>query len=114
MVQKLHHELLEHLALLQALAILGEGRRIPHRIIRRQSDKPAIKQVVVQLLHQLTFRTDAVENLKQQRAEQALRRNRWPALLGIEPRKARAQLLQHDPDELTYPCAMGGSQEPVP
>ncbi len=41
---------------LQPLAILGERRCIPHRIVRRQADEPATQQVVVQLLHQLPFR----------------------------------------------------------
>src|SRR5437660_3571713 len=35
---------------------LGEGGRVPDRIVRRQSDEPAIQKIVVQLLHQLAFR----------------------------------------------------------
>ena len=50
-MQELGHELLEYVALLQPLAVLRERRRIPHRIIRGQPDKPAIEKVVGQLLH---------------------------------------------------------------
>jgi hypothetical protein len=50
MVQQPGHELLQDVAALQPLAVLGEGRGIPHRIVRRQSDEPAQQQVVVELL----------------------------------------------------------------
>ncbi len=99
-VQKLRHELLEHLALLQTLAVLGEGRRIPHRIIRGEPHKPAIEQVIIQLLHQLPLRPDAIENLDQQRAQQLFRRYRGPALLRIKTGKAPAQILQDVSDKL--------------
>ncbi len=46
MVEQPRHELLEHLAGLQPFTVLGEGRRVPYRVVRRQSDKPAIQQVV--------------------------------------------------------------------
>src|SRR6266481_942803 len=59
-MQELGHELLEHLALLQALAVLRKRRWIPHPIIRGQPNKPAIEKVVVQLFHQLPFRAHAV------------------------------------------------------
>ena len=59
MIEQPRHELLKHLAGLQAFAVLGERRWIPHQIVRRQADEPAIQQVVVQLLHQLPLRADA-------------------------------------------------------
>ena len=73
MVQKPGHELREHIAVLQPVAVLGEGGRVPDRIVRRQSHEPAIQKIVIQLLHQLAFRADAVEHLQQQGAQQLLR-----------------------------------------
>src|SRR3954447_57898 len=66
MVQKPGHELREHIAVLQPLPVLGKGGRVPDRIVRRQSHEPAIQKIVVQLVHQLAFRADAVEHLQQQ------------------------------------------------
>src|ERR1700724_796635 len=40
-IQKLRHELLKHLAVLQSSPVLGESRRVPHRVVaqaRRTSD----------------------------------------------------------------------------
>jgi hypothetical protein len=75
-VQKLGHELLEHVALLQPIPVLREGRRVPHGIVRGKPDEPAIQKIIVELLHQLPLRADAVERLQQQGAQQLLRRDR--------------------------------------
>ena len=69
MVQKLGHELGKHLPVLQPVAVLGEGGRVPDRIVGRKAHEPAVHQIVIQLLHQLAFRPDAVEHLEQQRAQ---------------------------------------------
>jgi hypothetical protein len=47
MVQKLHYELLEHLALLQAFAVLGKRRRAPHGVVGSKTNEPAIEKIVV-------------------------------------------------------------------
>src|SRR5882672_1915945 len=94
MVQKPGHELREHIAVLQPLAVLGEGGRVPDRIVRRQSHEPAIQKIVVQLLHQLAFRADAVEHLQQQGAQQLLRRDRRTSLAGVEPPRLRFKSLK--------------------
>jgi hypothetical protein len=60
MVQKLGHEFAKHLAVLQSVAVLREGGRIPDRVVGRKSHEPAVQEIVVQLLHQLAFRPDAV------------------------------------------------------
>jgi hypothetical protein len=51
--QKFGEELARHLSPEQPVAVLAEHRRNPDRIIDAQADKPAIKQIVLQLLHQL-------------------------------------------------------------
>ena len=99
MVQKPGHELREHIAVLQPLPILGEGGRVPDRIVRRQPDEPAIQKIVVQLFHQLAFRADAVEDLQQQGAQQLLRRDRRTSLAGVELSKAAVQIAQNIPDK---------------
>lgn len=60
---QLPQELAHDLLLEQPLAILGTLGRVPHRIIRRQSDEPAEQQVVVKLLQQQPLRADYVERL---------------------------------------------------
>jgi len=99
MVQKPGHELREHIAVLQPFPVLGEGGRVPDWIVRRQSNEPAIQKIVVQLLHQLAFRADAVEHLQQQGAQQLLRRDRRTSLAGVEPPKAAVQITQNIPDK---------------
>jgi hypothetical protein len=74
--QQLGHELVEHLALLKALAVLGEGGGVPHPIVGRQSDEPAEQQIIVELLHQQPLRPQAIKHLQQQGAQQLLRRDR--------------------------------------
>ena len=71
-------------AVLQPVAVLREAGRIPNRIVGRKAHEPAVQQIVVQLLHQLAFRPDAVEHLQQQSAQQLLRRNRRAAFARIE------------------------------
>ena len=102
MVQKPGHELREHIAVLQPLPVLGEGGRVPDRIVRRQSHEPAVQKIVVQLLHQLAFRADAVEHLQQQGAQQLLRRDRRTSLAGVEPPKAAVQITQNIPDKFPH------------
>src|SRR5689334_3528947 len=52
-VQHLNEELGCNIALEQPIPVLAEYGRIPHRFIRRQPDKPAEQQIVVELLHHL-------------------------------------------------------------
>ena len=65
MIQQGLHEPLEHIAILQPLPVLGECGGNPNRRIRRQADKPAKQQIIIQLLHQLAFRPQAVKRLEQ-------------------------------------------------
>ena len=102
MPQQLGHELLEHLALLQPLAVLGECGRIPDRVIGQQPNEPAKQKIVVQLLNQLPLRADAEEHLQQQRAQKLLRRYRRTAFAGIKPAQAVAQLFQHVADQVAH------------
>jgi len=100
MVQKLAHELREHLAVLQSVSVLGEGSRSPDRIIGRKPHERTIQKIVVQLLYQLSFRSDAVEHLQQQCAQQLLRRDRGTSLARVELPQVTVQLAEHLTDEL--------------
>lgn len=51
----------------QAIAVLGEDRWHPHGIVRREPDKPAVEQIVIQLLHELPLAANGVEDLQQAR-----------------------------------------------
>jgi hypothetical protein len=55
------HELRKHVAVLQPLTVLREAGRVSDRIVRRQPHEPAVQAIVVQLLHQPSFRQNAVE-----------------------------------------------------
>jgi hypothetical protein len=55
------HELRKHVAVLQPLTVLREAGRVSDRIVRRQPHEPAVQAIVVQLLHQPSFRPNAVE-----------------------------------------------------
>lgn len=67
----------------QAFAVFGEDRGHPHSIVHGQPDKPAEQQVVLDLLHQLTFRTDAVQHLKQHGAQQLFRSDAGTAAFDV-------------------------------
>ena len=101
-IQKLRHELLKHLAVLQSIPVLGESRRVPHRVVRRKPGEPAIQKIIVELFHQLAFRADAVEHLEQQGAQQLLRWDRGAARARIELSEAGAQVFQNRPNQLPY------------
>src|ERR1700720_1667711 len=105
-IQKLRHELLKHLAVLQSIPVLGESRRVPHRVVRRKPGEPAIQKIIVELFHQLAFRADAVENLEQQGAQQLFRWDRGAARARIE--------LSDPPKPAPLPAAKDASPAPAP
>lgn len=76
----------------QAIAVLGEDRRHPNRIVRREPDEPAVEQIVIQLLHELPLAPNGVEYLQQERAEELLGRNRGATDGRIQRLKARGEL----------------------
>ena len=57
-----------HVRFQQAVAILGEGGRVPLR--RVQTDKPAEQQVVIHLFHQQALAADRIQHLQQLRPQQ--------------------------------------------
>src|SRR5258707_12227204 len=59
----------EYLAALQPVAVLREHGRVPHQVVGRKSHEPAVQKIVVQLLHQLAFRPNAVQHCQQQTAQ---------------------------------------------
>jgi hypothetical protein len=75
MIHELGQELPRHVGLEQPIAILREHRRHPYRLVHAEPDEPAIKKVIIELLHQLPFRPDRIERLQQKRTQQPLRRN---------------------------------------
>src|SRR4029077_10448302 len=78
----------------QAISIFAEHGRIPHRVVSRQSDKPTEQQIVVELLHQKPLGANRVERLQQQRAQQPLRRDRWPSVSRVQLTERRRQTSQ--------------------
>jgi hypothetical protein len=108
--QTLHPRLRQHraqelggdVALQQAIAVLGERRVIPHRIVNANADEPAEQEFELQPLHQLPLRSDRIERLQQHRPNELLRRDRGPADPGVErrelPRKRRQSLVHHHAD----------------
>ena len=105
--QPLHPRLRQHraqelggdVALQQPLAVLGERRVIPDRIVNAEADKPAKQQVELQPLHQLPLRADRIERLQQHRPQKLLGRDRGTADPRIERRelaRQRRQRLVHN------------------
>ena len=94
-IEKLAHEFGENLAVLQPGAVLREHGRIPDAIVGRKTHEPAVQEIVVQLLHQLPFRADAVEHLQQQGAQQLLRRDRGAPLARVQRPQAAVQFAEH-------------------
>lgn len=94
-VQHAGKELGRDIACEQAVTVLAEGGGIPDWIIGRQSDKPAEQKIVVELLHQLPFRTHRIERLHKQCPQQSFRRHRWPAVARVQLVELPRQPCQH-------------------
>jgi hypothetical protein len=84
-------KLRRHIAFEQPVAVLGERRGIPYRVLDAQPDKPAEQQIMVDPLDQLPLRADRIERLQQQGAQQPLRRDRLAAERRIELLKLARQ-----------------------
>jgi hypothetical protein len=98
--QHADHEFAGNIAIEQSIPVLAEHRRIPHWIVHREADEPPEQQIVVELLHQLPFRSHRIEGLQQQRAQQALWRNRRTAIAGIKLGKSARHLHKRRIDNL--------------
>ena len=81
---QLLQELPNHLVIEEPLPVLGECGGVPDRIIRAQAHKPAVKQVVVQLLEQKPLGANPVERLQERGQQQLLGRYRGPAFCGVQ------------------------------
>src|SRR5271168_4635433 len=92
MVEKLAHEFLQDLAVLQPVTVLRERRRIPDRIIGGEPDEPTKQEIVIQLFHELALRAQAIEYLDQQGAQQLFRWNRRAPFARIKLPQAAAQI----------------------
>ena len=67
-----HHggkELHRDLARQQPVAVLREGRGVPHRIVHAETDEPTEQQVELDAFDQLALRADTVECLQQKGAQ---------------------------------------------
>ncbi len=100
--QHLSQELRRDLPFQKPVAVLGEARMVPARIVDPQAHEPAEQQVELQPLHQLPLRADRIERLQRHRLQQHLRRDRRPTHPRIEPceflRKALQRLIGERPD----------------
>ena len=92
--QKRGKEVPRHLGLEQPVAVVREHRRMPHRAIERQADKPAEQQVVVDLLHQHPLGAHREEGLQQRRPQQHLGRDPRPAHRRVQRLEAPVQRRQ--------------------
>lgn len=93
---------LGNVALKEPAPVLGEHGRIPDGIVHGQAHEPAEHEGVVELLQELALAPDAVEGLKQDRAEELLRGDRGVAAVGVEQaeagREGLQRLIHHRPD----------------
>ena len=87
-------ELRRDLAFQLPVAVLGEARMVPARIVDPQAHEAAEQQVELRPLHQLPLRADRIERPQQHRPQQRFRRDRGPTHPRIEPREVLGQALQ--------------------
>src|SRR5262249_9600728 len=80
-----------HLASQQPVAVFGEGRGIPYRVLDAEPDKRAKQRIIVDALDKLALRADGVECLQQQSAHQPLRWDRLPTDRRIQPSELARQ-----------------------
>ena len=93
--QHLGEETLRHAFAKQAVTVGAESRVVPYRFVDIHADKPAIEQVVFDVLDQLALGADREQRLDQAGPEQAFRRNRRPATARVQRRKLGAHALQN-------------------
>jgi len=92
-------QLHRHVTGQQPVAVLGEGRRVPHRIVHPKPHEPAEQQVELDPLDQLALGADRIERLQQQGAQQPLGRDRFPAGRRVERIERRRQVGQRRVDD---------------
>jgi hypothetical protein len=73
---------------------IDASRKNASAVIGRKPHEPAVQKIVIQLLHQLSFRPNAVEYLQQQCAQQLFRRDRGTPFAGVELIQATVQFAQ--------------------
>ena len=78
----------------QAVAVLGEGRRVERLLVDRQSDEPAKQKVELDPLDQLPLRPDRIEKLQKRGPQQPLRRNGRTSAGLVKRRKRSVQIRQ--------------------
>ena len=93
-VQDDTHEPARNIAAEQPVPVLAEHRGVPDRVVSRETDEPPEQQIVVELLHQLSFRANCKKCLQQEGSQQALRRDRRSSFARIKSAEGRRQLPQ--------------------
>src|SRR5450631_1653218 len=89
-------ELLGDVTVEEALAVLGKHRYVPYGVVHVQTNEPAVEHIVIQLLHHHPLTANRIEYLQQQRSQEALRRNRWPASKRVDLIELARDLAKHD------------------
>src|SRR5450631_2591175 len=93
-------ELLGDVAVEEALAVLGKHRHVPYDVVHVETNEPAVEHIVIELLHHHPLTANRIEYLQQQRSQEALRRNRWPASERVDFIELARDLAEHDIDHL--------------
>src|ERR1035438_9821538 len=89
-------ELLGDVAVEEALAVLGEHRYVPYGVVHVETNEPAVEHIVIELLHHHPLTANRIEYLQQQRSQETLRRNRWPASEGVDFIELARDLAEND------------------
>ena len=77
------------------MAIDREGRVIGYRVVEIEPAEPAIGQMQLDFLAQLTLKTDAIAVADHQHPQHELGVDRGPADVAVESRQLIAQVSQH-------------------
>src|SRR5450631_494176 len=89
-------ELLGDVAVEEALAVLGKHRYVPYSVVHVETKEPAVEHIVIELLHHHPLAANRIEYLQQQRSQETLRRNRWPASKRVDFSELARDLAEHD------------------
>src|SRR5450631_2557390 len=89
-------ELLGDVAVEEALAVLGKHRYVPYSVVHVETKEPAVEHTVIELLHHHPLTANRIEYLQQQRSQETLRRNRWPASKRVDFIELARDLAEHD------------------
>jgi hypothetical protein len=96
------HDHAGHVRRQQQIAVLAEHRRNPDGVVDAQAHEPMEQQAIISLFHELSLRSERIEDLKQAGPDQSFLRNRGAAFPSVKPVEGAIQgapcIVDYGPD----------------